>query len=159
MGRPARCLANTHGVSRGRPGPAVRRPVNAAERPKSKTGSTRGPGNACGRGFTAPWAGSGDLVTDIGNGLVVERQRCGPAPGLMAFEVHGGIVVDGRVPPMRVVPTLDVVEELEASLGVGMETAAVDQLTLEGGEEALTQGVGLDCRMHPMRTQSLDISG
>ena len=59
---------------------------------------------------------------------------------------------------MRVVPTLDVVEDLHARHGVGVPAAPVDELTLEGGEEALTQRVGLSCRMHPMRTLGIDVS-
>ena len=57
------------------------------------------------------------------------------------FVVHGRLVVEGRVTAMRVVPALDVVEDLPSCDGVGGETGAVDQLALQGGEKALTHGV------------------
>ena len=67
-----------------------------------------------------PIAGSDDFVMDIAD-LVIER--------LMALEVHRGLVVDSRVTAVRVVPTLDVVEDLHASHGVGVQTTSVDELT------------------------------
>ena len=100
-------------------------------------------------GFTVPMAGLGPFVIDIG-GPVVER--------LVALEVHRGFIVDARVATMRVVPTLDVIKDLHARHGVGVETAPVDELTFEGGEEALTERIGLSCRMHPMRTLGIDVS-
>ena len=42
---------------------------------------------------------------------------------------------------MRVVPALDVAEERQAGLGLGLEGVPVEQLALEAGEEALAQGV------------------
>ncbi len=65
----------------------------------------------------------------------------GQVEGVKALEVHRGFITDGRVSAMRVVPTLDVVEDLAASHGVGVEATSVDELTIEGGEEALTERV------------------
>src|SRR5712691_5143692 len=45
------------------------------------------------------------------------------------------------MPPMRIVPALDEVEDGYSGVGLGREAAAVQQLTLERGEEALTEGV------------------
>lgn len=42
---------------------------------------------------------------------------------------------------MRVVPALDVLEDGEARLGLRLEPGAIEQLTLERGEEALANGV------------------
>jgi hypothetical protein len=50
-------------------------------------------------------------------------------------------IVQAGMPPVRVVPTLDEVEDGHPGLGRGGEAAAVQQLTLERGEEALTEGV------------------
>ena len=45
------------------------------------------------------------------------------------------------MPPVRVVPALDEVEDGHPGLGLGGEAAPVQQLALEGGEETLTEGV------------------
>ena len=45
------------------------------------------------------------------------------------------------MPPMRVVPALDEVDDGHAGLGLGGEAAAVQELALEGGEEALTESI------------------
>ncbi len=51
----------------------------------------------------------------------------------------------------RVVPALDEVEDRQASLGLGGEPLAIEQLALERGEEALAQGVvvGIPPRRSP----------
>ena len=51
------------------------------------------------------------------------------------------LVVQAGMPPVRVVPALDEVEDGHAGLGLGREAAAIEQLTLERGEEALAEGV------------------
>ena len=51
------------------------------------------------------------------------------------------LVVQARMPPVRVIPALDEVEDSHPGLGLGGEAAAVQQLALEGGEEALTAGI------------------
>ena len=43
--------------------------------------------------------------------------------------------------PMRIVPALDEVEDGHSGVGLGREAATVQQFALEGGEEALTEGV------------------
>ena len=42
---------------------------------------------------------------------------------------------------MRVVPPLDELEDGEASLDLSREASAVEEFALEGGEEALAEGV------------------
>ncbi len=42
--------------------------------------------------------------------------------------------------PVRVIPPLDEVEDGHPGLGLDREATAVQQLALEGGEEALTKG-------------------
>ena len=49
-------------------------------------------------------------------------------------------VVQAGMPAVRVVPALDEVEDGHAGLSLGRETA-IQQLALEGGEKALTEGV------------------
>src|SRR5215471_18980179 len=53
------------------------------------------------------------------------------------------LVVERGVPMVRVVPPLDEVEDGDARLGRGGEAAAVEELALEGGEEALAEGIEL----------------
>ena len=60
---------------------------------------------------------------------------------VLTFEVHGGFVIDGRVTAMRIVPPLDVVEDYHTGDRVDVEAAAIDELALEGCEEAFTHGV------------------
>ena len=50
---------------------------------------------------------------------------------------YWGIVADGRMTTVGVVPALDVMEYGHASLGVGLEGLAVQEFTLQRGEEAL----------------------
>jgi hypothetical protein len=54
---------------------------------------------------------------------------------------EGRLVAERRVAPPRVVPAFDVLEELAPRLGRRPEGLAVEQLTLEGREEALAQGI------------------
>src|ERR1700693_2236489 len=42
---------------------------------------------------------------------------------------------------MRVIPSLDKLEDRHASFDLGFEAAAVEQLALEGGKETLAHGV------------------
>ena len=51
------------------------------------------------------------------------------------------MIADGGVATMWVVPALDELEYGHARLGLGTEAAAIDELTFEGGEKALAQGV------------------
>ena len=48
-----------------------------------------------------------------------------------------GIVVDGGVATVGVVPALDVLEDGHASLSMGLEGPAIQEFTLQRGEEAL----------------------
>ena len=48
-----------------------------------------------------------------------------------------GIVADGRMATVGVVPALDVMEYGHASLSMGLEGPAVQEFTLQRGEEAL----------------------
>ena len=50
---------------------------------------------------------------------------------------YWGIVADGRMAPVGVVPALEVLEYGHVSLGVGLEGLAVQEFTLQRGEEAL----------------------
>jgi len=50
-------------------------------------------------------------------------------------------VTERRVPTPRVVPALEKLEERRPVVSVGAEALSVEQLALEGGEEALAQGV------------------
>jgi hypothetical protein len=43
--------------------------------------------------------------------------------------------------PARVVPALDEVEDRHPGLGLGGEATPIQELALEGGEEALTEGI------------------
>src|SRR3989338_9306715 len=57
------------------------------------------------------------------------------------LELAGGIITEGGMAAARIVETLDEVEDGHAGLGLGPEAAAVEQLALEGCEEALTHRV------------------
>src|SRR5208283_5333545 len=46
-------------------------------------------------------------------------------------------VTDRGVPPMRVVPTLDPLEHRHLGFGLAVKATPVQQLPLQGGEEAL----------------------
>src|SRR5262249_57286702 len=50
-------------------------------------------------------------------------------------------VVERGVPAVWVVPPLDKVEDGDPRLGRGGEASAVQELALQGGEEALAEGV------------------
>src|SRR5260370_25969935 len=70
----------------------------------------------------------------------------GPALGLRddgvsLFIADRRQIVQTRMPAVRVVTALDEVEDGHPGLGLGGEAAPVQQLALEGGEEALTEGV------------------
>ena len=52
--------------------------------------------------------------------------------------VHRRQMSERRMPPVRVVKSFDVVENGQSSLHLAAETAAVDELALERGKEALT---------------------
>ena len=53
------------------------------------------------------------------------------------FVLKGGQIVQGRVPSMGVVPSLDELEDSDARLGRGLEARSVEELTLQRGEEGL----------------------
>src|ERR1043165_9210856 len=59
----------------------------------------------------------------------------------LTLELHVGKVAEGRVPAARVIEAFDEVDDRSARLVVSFERGAVDQLTLERGEEALAHGV------------------
>src|SRR5215813_3522662 len=50
-------------------------------------------------------------------------------------------VVERGVPTVRVVPPLDKVEDRDPRLGRGGEASTIEELALEGGEEALAEGI------------------
>ena len=58
-----------------------------------------------------------------------------------ALKVVGAQVAQGGVPASGVVPALDELEDGHACLGLGVERLPLDQLALQGGEEALGHGV------------------
>src|SRR5262245_13707397 len=78
------------------------------------------------------------------------RARAEAPVGMKTLVAHGRLVAERRVPPARVVPTVDVVEQRAASLGGRAEPRAIEQLTLERGKEALAEGVvvGVAHRAH-----------
>src|SRR5688572_28257044 len=43
--------------------------------------------------------------------------------------------------PVSIIPSLDIVEDSQACLGVALKAVTVQQLTLQGSEEALTHGI------------------
>ena len=57
------------------------------------------------------------------------------------FILHGREVAEGGMPAARVIPALDEAEDGHPGLGLGAEAAAVEQLALERGEEALAQRI------------------
>ena len=59
------------------------------------------------------------------------------ARSIPSLKGYWGIVADGRMTTVGVVPALDVMEYGHASLGVGLEGPAVQEFTLQRGEEAL----------------------
>ena len=59
---------------------------------------------------------------------------------------YWGIVADGRMTTVGVVPALDVMEYGHASLGVGLEGPAVQEFTLQRGEESSRIG---HCHSNP----------
>jgi len=50
-------------------------------------------------------------------------------------------IVQAGMPPVRVVPAFDEVEDGHPGLDLGREAPAVQQLALEGGKEALAEGI------------------
>ena len=73
------------------------------------------------------------------------RGRCTPFAlgddGMPLFIADRRLVVQTGMPPVRVVPALNEVKDRHPGLGLGGEAAAVQELALEGGEEALAEGV------------------
>lgn len=57
------------------------------------------------------------------------------------FVIRGTAVAEGAVQAARVVPALDVLEDGTAKPRPGLPRTCVDQLALDGGEEALGHGV------------------
>src|SRR5207248_5734520 len=66
---------------------------------------------------------------------------CVKPPPMHLLVVDLRLVVESGVTAPRVVPALDVLEDGHPPLGVGLEGATVDELALDAGEEAFTQGV------------------
>src|SRR6516162_1665719 len=69
---------------------------------------------------------------------------------MLDFIAHRRLVVERGVPAVRVVPPLDEVEDGDSGLGWSREASAVEQLALQGREEALAEGmvVGVPDRAH-----------
>ena len=57
------------------------------------------------------------------------------------FIVGRRLVVESRVPPVRVVPPLDEVEDRQSCFGSRLEASTVRQLALEGREEILAHRI------------------
>ncbi len=70
---------------------------------------------------------------------------------MYALVVDGRSVTEPRVAAVRVVPSFDPLEDGHLRLGLGSEPSTVEQLALEGGEEALGHRivVGIADRAHP----------
>ena len=65
-----------------------------------------------------------------------------PEPGsVLGLEADGGEVPQGRVAAPRVVPPLDVPEDLHAHIDLGPEDPAVQDLAREAGEEGFGHGI------------------
>src|SRR5262245_38301506 len=62
------------------------------------------------------------------------------AIGMQMLVTDRRLIRERRVAPAWVVPALDVVEQRAARLGGRAEALAMEQLTLERGEEALAEG-------------------
>src|SRR5688500_7658947 len=60
---------------------------------------------------------------------------------LQLLEILRAQIAEGSMPTMIVVPALDEVEDRHAGCDLSTETLAIEQLALEGGEEALAHGV------------------
>ena len=67
--------------------------------------------------------------------------RSEPRFGFAVFERHRADLTERRMASTAVVEALDVVEDREPRIGLGTERASVEQLTFEGGEEALAESV------------------
>ena len=59
----------------------------------------------------------------------------------MPFKVDGRLVAQGGVSPVRIVQPFQVVEDRPLGFGRGGKSLTIQQLGLEGGEEALAQSV------------------
>ena len=70
---------------------------------------------------------------------------------MLGLEAEGGQVPEGRVPTPRVVPPLDVPEDLHPGLGLAPEDATVQEFALEAHEEGLGHGVGMSRQMLPVQ--------
>ena len=92
----------------------------------------------------------GDCHASADGGYPVFAARCSRLGVMHAFEVGRRDLAKSAVPATRVVPTLDVGEEGQARLGLGLPAAPVDELAFEAGEEALGHGVvvGVADRSH-----------
>ena len=65
-----------------------------------------------------------------------------PEPGsVLGLEADGGEVPQGRVAAPRVVPPLDVPEDLHARVDLGPEDPSVQEFALEAGEEGFGHGI------------------
>src|SRR5687768_3175108 len=83
------------------------------------------------------WFGSGHGGSRRGGAC---RWGISPFVGVEALEVDGAAIAERRMAPLAVVPALDVLEAGAARGGAGGPRVAVEELALEGGEEALGHG-------------------
>ena len=60
---------------------------------------------------------------------------------MQSFVVDRGLLTEGRVPPVRIVPAFDPWEYGRAGLSLRAEGGPVQQLTLERGEKALAERI------------------
>ena len=60
---------------------------------------------------------------------------------VVPLEGELGLLTEAGVASMRVVPALDEVEDGHSGLGLDLEAVLVEELALEGGEEALAESV------------------
>src|SRR5713226_9589330 len=63
------------------------------------------------------------------------------SPGADRFVVDGRLIVERGVTPVRIVPTLDEVEDRHPRLDLSLEATAVEQLALQGGKKTLAHRV------------------
>src|SRR5216684_9099795 len=83
---------------------------------------------------------SSPLGGRIEEGVSTPQRWCRRRSGFL-FEGDGGEVAECRVSTLGVVEAFDEVEHRPFGFGPVDETSAIEQLTFEGGEEALAHGV------------------
>ena len=77
------------------------------------------------------------------------------------FVSHWRVVDNEKMPAMRIIPSFNVGEDSQARFLMRTERSAIDQLTFQGGEEALTQYLYFNCSqaVHVPRLCSVSASG